>query len=87
MVRIKRKDLPVSQIHLEYKEKMNFTYTNFFKISEKYDYNDYFLTQNLKKFQQNQEKIQDSFTNVLEKLDFNGELKEKSCRQPSSPRI
>ena len=66
---------------------MNYTHTDFFKISEMYDYNDDFLTQNLKKFQQNQEKIQDSFTNVLEKLDFNGELKEKSCRQPSSHRI
>ena len=42
-----------------------------------YDYNDDFLTQNLKKFQQNQEEFQDSYTNFLEKIDFNGEKQKK----------
>jgi len=52
---------------------MNYTHIDFFKISEKYDYNDDFLTQTLKKFQQNQVEFQDSYINFLEKLDFNGE--------------
>jgi len=32
-----KKKVAVSQIHLEYKEKINYSLTEFFKISGKYD--------------------------------------------------
>jgi len=58
------------QVHLEFKEKMNESLTEFFIISGKYDHNVDFLTQSLKIFQQNKEEFQDTYTNFLKNLDF-----------------
>ena len=49
---------------------MNCTLTNFFQISEKYDYNVDFVKQSLKRFEQNQEEFHGNYTNFLEKVDF-----------------
>jgi len=64
------KRVTVSQVYHEFKETLNYTLTEFFIISGKYDHNADFLTQTLNKFQQNKEEFQDSYTNFLEKLDF-----------------
>ena len=47
----------VSQVHLEFKEKMNYSLTEFFKISGKYDHNTDFLTQSLKIFEKYKEEF------------------------------
>jgi len=49
---------------------MNYSLTEFLKISEKYDYSDDFLTQSLEIFEKYKEEFQDTYTNFLEKLDF-----------------
>jgi len=72
-----KKKVAVSQVHFEFKEKMNYTLTDFFKISEKYDHKVDFLTQSLKIFQQNQEEFHDNYTNFLENIDFTVENYEK----------
>jgi len=72
-----KKRVTVSQVYHEFKETLNYTLTEFFIISGKYDHNADFLTQTLKKFQQNKEEFQDSYTNFLEKLDFTVENYEK----------
>jgi len=45
---------------------MNYSLTEFFKISGKYDHNPDFLTQSSKIFEKYKEEFRDSYTNFLE---------------------
>jgi len=64
-----KKKVAVSKVHLEYKEKMNYSLTEFFKISGKHNNNIDFIKQSLKIFEQNKEEFQDSYTSFLDITD------------------
>jgi len=56
----------VCKVHLEFKEKMNYSLTEFFIISGKYDHNADLLTQSLKIFEKYKDEFQENYTYFLE---------------------
>ena len=61
-----KKKVAVSKVHFEFKEKMKESFTEFFKISGKYDYNADLLTQSLKIFEKYKDEFHENYTNFME---------------------